>query len=176
MSAQSLAAALGGHRVGDAWMARCPAHEDTTPSLSISIGRDRKMLVHCHAGCEQAAVISALRALGLWEGEPSVHQRSKEPARQFKADGEGDERRGAAAGGNIWCAGCATAGTLIETYLRFRRITIAAPTRLKFHPCLKHRTGSSWPAMVALVTRGPDDSPWAFIARTWRVTASARHQ
>jgi predicted protein tyrosine phosphatase len=25
-----------------------------------------KMLVHCHAGCEQAAMLAALKALGLW--------------------------------------------------------------------------------------------------------------
>lgn len=41
--------------------ARCPAHEDSTPSLSISDGNNGKILVHCHAGCDQATVIAALR-------------------------------------------------------------------------------------------------------------------
>ena len=46
-------------------MARCPAHYDTTPSLSI--GEDKgKLLVHCHVGCKQSAVIAALRDRGLW--------------------------------------------------------------------------------------------------------------
>ncbi len=43
----------------------CPAHDDERPSLSVT-GRNGRVLVHCHAGCEQRAVIEALRAMGLW--------------------------------------------------------------------------------------------------------------
>ena len=49
-------------------MARCPAHRDRTPSLSIS-ERDGRILVHCHAGCSQEAVIQALKCRGLWDSE-----------------------------------------------------------------------------------------------------------
>ena len=35
MNAETIAKALGGRRTGGGWMARCPAHEDRTPSLSI---------------------------------------------------------------------------------------------------------------------------------------------
>ena len=65
MKASDIAGALGGHRVGTRWIARCPAHEDRSPSLSIS-ERDGRILAHCFAGCPQAAVICALRARGLW--------------------------------------------------------------------------------------------------------------
>src|SRR5438094_550718 len=34
-------------------MARCPAHDDREPSLSIREGDHGKVLVCCHAGCEQ---------------------------------------------------------------------------------------------------------------------------
>ncbi len=61
MIAESIAKALGGHRAGATWMARCPAHEDRKPSLSISSGKDGKVLVHCHAGCDQRDVIAILR-------------------------------------------------------------------------------------------------------------------
>lgn len=33
------------------WSARCPAHEDRRPSLSVSEGTDGKVVFWCHAGC-----------------------------------------------------------------------------------------------------------------------------
>lgn len=53
----------GGHGprpAGDQrWQARCPAHEDHKPSLSIAAGR-AGALVCCHVGCETASVVAAL--------------------------------------------------------------------------------------------------------------------
>jgi hypothetical protein len=46
--------------------ARCPAHDDVHASLSVSEGTDGKVLLKCHAGCSQEAVIGALRLRGLW--------------------------------------------------------------------------------------------------------------
>ncbi len=43
----------------DRWQARCPAHEDRTPSLSIRI-TDEHVLLFCHAGCEVSAILAAL--------------------------------------------------------------------------------------------------------------------
>lgn len=42
------------------WMARCPAHQDNGPSLSITEGSDGRVLVHCFAGCGALDVISAV--------------------------------------------------------------------------------------------------------------------
>src|SRR5262245_17477235 len=67
MKAETLAMALGGRKAGAAWMARCPAHQDRDPSLAITDGKDGRVLVRCHAGCDQRVVIEALRARGLWE-------------------------------------------------------------------------------------------------------------
>jgi len=46
------------HRGG--WMARCPAHKDKNPSLSV---REEKglVLLHCFAGCATEAVCDALK-------------------------------------------------------------------------------------------------------------------
>ena len=66
MDAETIAKALGGSKAGSGWMARCPAHDDCKPSLSIRQGKDGKVLVHCHAGCPQKQVIAELEALGLW--------------------------------------------------------------------------------------------------------------
>jgi hypothetical protein len=66
MIAEAIAQALQARRTGPGrWMARCPAHDDRTPSLSIT-DRNGTVLVHCFAGCPQTEVIAALRARGLW--------------------------------------------------------------------------------------------------------------
>jgi hypothetical protein len=44
---------------------RCPAHDDKNPSLTISQGSGIP-LVHCHAGCDQRAVVEELKTRGLW--------------------------------------------------------------------------------------------------------------
>lgn len=42
------------------WSARCPAHEDRQASLSIAEGRDGRVLLKCHAGCDHKKIVSAL--------------------------------------------------------------------------------------------------------------------
>jgi putative DNA primase/helicase len=44
----------------DTFMARCPAHEDRTPSLSGKAGDDGRVLLHCLAGCRTADVLSEI--------------------------------------------------------------------------------------------------------------------
>jgi len=43
-----------------AWKARCPAHADTNPSLSITLGDGGRALIHCHAGCAPESIVEAL--------------------------------------------------------------------------------------------------------------------
>ena len=45
-------------------MCRCPAHDDRTPSLSVSLGR-HAILLHCFAGCSNEEVIAALARHGI---------------------------------------------------------------------------------------------------------------
>jgi hypothetical protein len=40
---------LGARRVRSAWTMRCPAHNDSSPTLSIRDGDDGKVSVRCHA-------------------------------------------------------------------------------------------------------------------------------
>lgn len=44
---------------GDGWMARCPAHADRNPSLSIH-EHGGKILLHCFANCTTEAICAAL--------------------------------------------------------------------------------------------------------------------
>lgn len=52
----------------NSWMACCPAHDDSSPSLGIDL-KDGKFLVHCHAGCEQAVVVVAFEELGIQQSD-----------------------------------------------------------------------------------------------------------
>ena len=45
---------------GEQFIARCPAHEDRTPSLSVRRGDDGRALIHCFAGCEPETVLDAI--------------------------------------------------------------------------------------------------------------------
>lgn len=47
-------------RCGLGWVARCPAHEDREPSLSIGRGDGDQVLLFCHAGCSFAEILAAL--------------------------------------------------------------------------------------------------------------------
>ena len=170
MTVEVIAKALGARKTGGGWMARCPAHDDRTPSLSISSGAGDKVLLHCHAGCDQVQVIDALRRQGLWDqrGRHSgglVHQtRQRENGPLKKTD---TDRTHAAL--QIWQATAPATGTRVETYLRSRGLSLPPPQTLRFHAALKHHSGGVWPAMIALVTRGEDDTPFAihrtFLAR-----------
>ncbi len=66
MTLNSVAHALKARRVGKAWIARCPVHDDRNPSLSLD-EKDGTVLVYCHAGCDQQDVIDALKERGIWE-------------------------------------------------------------------------------------------------------------
>ena len=41
------------------WHARCPAHDDKGPSLSIRETDDGRVLVHCFAGCSVHEIVQA---------------------------------------------------------------------------------------------------------------------
>jgi putative DNA primase/helicase len=47
-------------RVGNHWMAKCPAHEDGTASLQIAAGDDGRALLKCFAGCNLENIIGKM--------------------------------------------------------------------------------------------------------------------
>ena len=170
MSAEVIAKALGGRKVGTSWSARCPAHDDSTPSLSLSDSTDGKVLVRCHAGCKQSDVIDNLKALGLWtKNIPRLFRFTAlgHVSKPAQTDHEDTKRTKAAL--SIWQAAKPAGGSLIEAYLESRGLRLPTTPRLRFHPSLKHPSGDFWPAMISLVTHGFDDAPLAihrtFLAR-----------
>ncbi|MEX2650012.1 MAG: toprim domain-containing protein [Alphaproteobacteria bacterium] len=157
MNARELTRALGGRWHGTYGTARCPAHDDRDPSLSVRDGEAERLLIRCHAGCTFAAVRDALAGLGLWPeagrhvGRPhgrDARQRAREAQRE--AEERADQVKHTASALLIWRASAPAAGTIIETYLRSRSIVLAPPPILRFHPALRHGpTGLRLPCMVA---------------------------
>lgn len=58
------------------WQACCPAHDDRTPSLSIALGDDERILLTCHAGCDVQSILQALH-LELKDLFPKANKTSK---------------------------------------------------------------------------------------------------
>ncbi len=142
--ARTICTALGGHWHGSYGMVRCPCHEDSNPSLSISDGQDGVLLVNCFAGCDPVDILRALNGQGL--SEPST----KPPSPRLHRRDYGRAAR------DIWHEAGPAAGTLVEKYLRRRGITLPVPPSIRYHPGLRHKaTGLVLPAMVAAV-QAPD--------------------
>ncbi|MBX6754519.1 MAG: hypothetical protein IRY86_09825 [Thermorudis peleae] len=47
-------------------LTHCPCHDDAHPSLNVTVSNDGTILLTCHAGCPNHAVIRALHDRGLW--------------------------------------------------------------------------------------------------------------
>lgn len=169
MTAAELVRALGGRH----GMARCPAHDDRTPSLSIRDGHDGQVLVHCHGGCSQDAVIAELRDRGLWpereDDRPVRRRRNSRIVRPSPAPAPAQHASLADWGRRLW-GDCRT----IEPddpagrYLTARGCILPHPDGgLRWHPRLRHPCGHAGPALVGLVTDARDASRWMSLHRTW---------
>lgn len=169
MTAETIARALGGHRAGATWMARCPVHEDRSPSLSISAGKGGKVLVRCHAGCDQRDLIAALQERGLWRTTGRASGVGLKHRQRIAEELDADTLKRSAVALAIWQASRVAEETPVAAYLHSRGLDLPALPALRFHAGLKHPSGGVWPAMVALVTRGATGSPIAvhrtFLAR-----------
>jgi hypothetical protein len=61
MKAEEIADRLHARPSGAGFIARCPAHADRSPSLSILEGHNGRALIHCFAGCSVERVCDALK-------------------------------------------------------------------------------------------------------------------
>jgi CHC2 zinc finger len=76
MNVEAVLARLNGVRCnGAGWMARCPAHQDRSPSLSIR-EENLKILLHCFGGCSIEAVCLALeiKVSELFDKRSQLHK------------------------------------------------------------------------------------------------------
>jgi hypothetical protein len=150
MTARDLAAALGARRNGSGWMARCPAHDDRNPSLSIGEADDGKVLVRCHAGCSQEQVIAALRSRGLWGG--GGHSYRPPPYRDDNRSQAATAEQKTARARELFRRCMRAERTLGQVYWGWRGFDIAIPPDIRYHPRLWHGpSGRELPALVAAV-------------------------
>jgi len=68
---------------GQQWMARCPAHNDRSPSLSLREGENGIVLINCFGGCSAEAVMAALglQLRDLYPDKPFQGHGKKRPKR-----------------------------------------------------------------------------------------------
>ncbi|WP_273721963.1 MULTISPECIES: toprim domain-containing protein [unclassified Bartonella] len=142
-NAQGITNALRGVWYGHYGSARCPAHDDQLPSLSLANGHDGRLLLTCYAGCSFREIIQALRRIGLLEKQAFVDKAYDHTLSFSKQKAEKAKK--------IWQQSQPIKETLAETYLRNRGITCELPADLRFHGKCPHPLGMTLPALVALV-------------------------
>ena len=64
------------------WVARCPAHDDHDPSLSIREGADGRVLLKCFTGCDHKKIVAlvtyvATQSKGMPVNLPQAHPEEK---------------------------------------------------------------------------------------------------
>ena len=127
-------------------MCCCPAHDDRTPSLSVTLGR-KAILFHCFAGCSNEEVIAALdrqgiRSRDLFDGSGAVAADRPE-----KSAFNSNARR-------LWHSATAIPGSPAEGYLAKRGI-LRASDQLRYlerTPLGPRGAVQFLPAMLAAVT------------------------
>ncbi len=151
MAAAEIARLLQGTRNGNGFLCRCPLPQhgrgrgDLRPSLSIADGTEGRLLVTCFAGCDPRQILEWIRGRGF----PATIDRH--PSRQPGSSQTAEVMTRSAMA--IWNESVPASGTLVETYLSFRRIDVEIPKAIRFHPAMRHRPSQTvWPAMIALVT------------------------
>lgn len=127
-------------------MCCCPAHDDRTPSLSVTLGR-KAILFHCFAGCSNEEVIAALDRQGvrsryLFDGSNAVAADQQEK-RAFNSNAR-----------RLWHSATAISDSPAEGYLALRGI-LRASDQLRYlerTPLGPRGAVQFLPAMLAAVT------------------------
>ena len=156
--ARSIVESLGGVWRRGKGMCCCPAHDDRTPSLSVSLGR-KAILFHCFAGCSNAEVIAALDRGGIRPRE--LFDGTGAPPAERPAD-----RLSSRNALRLWRAAVPIAQSPAERYLA-RRGLQRTSNQLRFlaHTPLGPKGAVRFlPAMLAAVT---DDTGVIAVHRTF---------
>ncbi len=179
-----------GHKDGLEWRVSS-IHGEKGKSLGIHLGEGSKRgtwkdfatgeggdpldLIRARFGFKTTgeAVRWAKNWLGMSDGQPDSPEGGSPPASRSQ------DSRYQAIALKTWQQSLPADGTVVETYLRSRGITVPVPSSLRHHPHLKHReAGRFFPGMVAQVSH-PDGSFMAihrtYLAKDGRGKAFSKH-
>jgi len=107
-------------------------------ALAITQTSERT-LYHCHAGCPQETLWRTLHSLDPFITPPRKVRPTNTRSSKRQLD-------------SLWQRSQPAPGTLVEAYLKKRRITGAIPDSLRYLSHHRHKpTGTSWPVMLAAI-------------------------
>lgn len=157
--ARDVTLSLRGRWHGSYGSAHCPVcqpqHRRDQAALSLADGQNGRLLLRCFkSGCAFSEILAAL-GIGTGDYQPP----SLEEIQRREREAQHEAQRRALAASSIWRETVPIEGTPAERYLRGRGITCRLPDHLRFHPRLRHPSGSLWRAMVAAVTQPSDSAP-----------------
>lgn len=152
---------LGGTWHGDYAMCKCPAHDDSKPSLSIKQG-DTSILVHCFGNCDGASVMSAIR--NVMGGSIVSHR-----AEKIQVTEKHDRHT------PIWQDSKPIEGTLAERYLKEVRGIDFIPREVRFHPRCPQGKSPDTKFLPALIIGIFRDRSLVAVQRIFLDPATARY-
>ena len=160
-----------------AGLAQCPSRDDPKASLSITDAGDRALL-HDFSGCPTATIVAAVgltMANLFFSNKLTAGRADPTPFRQPQQL-HLDLVRSLRIARQVWCNTIAAPRTLVEDYLRERRIVGPTSATIRFHRRLFHSAGGlSLSAMVAAVQGVNGNSPGSF-GRTLKPLAARLDQ
>jgi putative DNA primase/helicase len=161
-------------RSGQNWTCLCPAHKDRMPSLSMALGQDGQLLLHCYAGCSFDQILQELHHKRLLENlcknVPCSYRPSKPPkpskvvdfcqspaSKPYLKPSKVDPCRDNPSIARLWESSKPAGNTAVERYLHSRGLTVAIPPTLRYLPDHLHAaTKTRWPCMVGAIICWPD--------------------
>lgn len=144
--------------VSNGFMCCCPAHDDKNPSLSISLGIDGQLLLHCFAGCKFEDILQAMKTLGLLSNNKS-HIGNVKSIRIALSTQEKNLQQDSNLkyAKELWNHAVSPANTLAETYLKSRAIQGDIPATIRFMPKAKYAENVFYPCLIAAITCHSDN-------------------
>ena len=152
--AKNIVEKLGGIWRGSRGECLCPAHNDSSPSLSVRLG-DTAILFHCFAGCTPVEVMKALE-------RNKLHDRTAVEMPEVKS-----KRDMGALAVRLWKASVPIAGTLAEEYLLARGLSPPYSKALRFNPATILGSGPTKRIMPAMIAAAENDIGVTAVQRTF---------